>query len=244
MEQNVLPGLANRVLGRVATAVAVAEERTASFFPGRAVVTGNPVRPGFKTLARRDHQRPFSVLVTGGSQGAEAINRAVIDALAHLDPAVVGFVHQAGKRQVETIRAAYEKAGFTALVASFFDSFEELFGEADLIVCRAGAKTVAEARAAGRATIMIPLQFAADDHQRKNARAMVDQGAAVMIDPDELSGELLAREIMRLLDDPRLLSSIEENARRMAILDAESRIMDLVEEAVEGRKRGRRPDAK
>lgn len=241
MEQNVFPGLANRVLGRTATAVAVPDDRAAGYFPGRAVVTGNPVRPGFKSISPKVHQAQLTVLITGGSQGAESVNQAVIEALEPIGaamenaPATLRFVHQTGKRQVEMISEGYRKAGFTAEVASFFDSFEARFAEADLIVCRAGATTVAEVRAAGKAAIMIPLAFAADDHQRKNARAMVEEGAGIMIDPDDLSGERLANEILGLVRDSKRMQSIEENARRIAILDAESRIADLIESAVAGK---------
>jgi UDP-N-acetylglucosamine--N-acetylmuramyl-(pentapeptide) pyrophosphoryl-undecaprenol N-acetylglucosamine transferase len=241
MEQNVFPGLANRVLGRTSTAVAVADDRAAVHFPGRAVVTGNPVRPGFKSISPKVHQAPLTVLITGGSQGAESVNQCVIEALEWIAESMEGatealrFVHQTGKRQVEMIREGYQKAGFTAEVASFFDSFEDRFAEADLIVCRAGATTVAEVRAAGRAAIMIPLAFAADDHQRKNARAMVEEGAGIMIDPDDLTGKRLANEIVGLVRDSKRLQSIEENARRIAVLDAESRIVDLIESAVEGK---------
>jgi UDP-N-acetylglucosamine--N-acetylmuramyl-(pentapeptide) pyrophosphoryl-undecaprenol N-acetylglucosamine transferase len=237
MEQNVFPGLANRLLARSASVVAVPDQRAVPHFGGKAVVTGNPVRPGFKSLARKQHQAPFTVLVTGGSQGAESINRAVVDALGFVGSRLEGgarsirFVHQTGVRQVEEIRAGYREAGFDAEVDSFFDSFEKRYQEADLIVCRAGATTVAELRAGGKAAIMIPLPSAADDHQRKNAQAMVEEGAAVMIDPDELSGKRLAKEIVELLEDPGKLRSIEDNARRIAILDAESRIADLIEQA-------------
>ena len=237
MEQNVFPGLANRLLGRTARVVAVADYRAAEHFPGRAVVTGNPVRPGFKAIASTDHQAPYTVLVTGGSQGAESVNEAVIDSLGFVGNSLEGgiasvrFVHQTGQRQVEMIKAGYETSGFTAEVASFFDSFEDRYADADLIICRAGATTVAEVRAAGKAAIMIPHPFAADDHQRKNAQAMVDERAAVMIDPDELSGERLAQEIVGLLNEPERMATIEQNARRIAVLDAESRIADLIEEA-------------
>lgn len=240
MEQNVFPGWTNRVLGSVANFVAVPDDRAARHFKGRAVVTGNPIRSGFKSLAPKRHRRPFTVLVTGGSQGAESINRAVIDALPFIESSSLGgtgavrFVHQTGRRQVESIREGYREAGFDAEVSSFFDSFENCYREADLIVCRAGAATVAELRAGGRAAIMIPLASATDDHQRKNARAMVEEGAAVTIDPGELSGERLASEIVSLVGDVGRLGSIERNARRIAVLDAESRIADLIERAARG----------
>lgn len=240
MEQNVFPGLANRVLGRRADFVAVPDERAASFFPGRAVVTGNPVRPEFRAIEPREHRAPFTVLVTGGSQGAESINRAVVDGLSRLHDWTprLRFVHQTGKRQVEEVRRAYADRGFEAEVASFFPNFQDRYASADLVVCRAGATTVEELRASGRAAILIPLPFAADDHQRHNARAMVDRNAAVMIDPVDLSGARLVEEIVGLLERPERIREIENAARQMAIPDADVRIADLIERAIEKRKTG------
>jgi UDP-N-acetylglucosamine--N-acetylmuramyl-(pentapeptide) pyrophosphoryl-undecaprenol N-acetylglucosamine transferase len=236
MEQNVYPGLVNRLMGRWATAVAVPDEGARRHFGRSAVVTGNPVRPAFNSLPRREHHAPFTVLVTGGSQGAESINRAVVGALEALGSGagrvwkpVLRFVHQTGKRQEAAIRSAYARSGFEAEVSSFFESIESRYAEADLIVCRAGATTVAEIRAAGKAAIMIPLAFAADDHQRKNARAMEEAGAAVMIDPDDLSGERLASAIESLLGDVPRMERIEANAKGLAVVDAERRVADLIE---------------
>ena len=148
---------------------------------------------------------------------------------------VTTHVGHAGRRQVEEIRAAYAAAGFDAEVEAFFADMERRFEAADLLIARAGATTVAEVQAAGRAAIFIPLPYAADDHQRKNARAMVEQGASAMIDPDDLNGSRLAGEIRRLMGDPVLLERMEANARKGAILDAESRIADLIERAAGAR---------
>jgi UDP-N-acetylglucosamine--N-acetylmuramyl-(pentapeptide) pyrophosphoryl-undecaprenol N-acetylglucosamine transferase len=232
MEQNVFPGLANRVAGRFATRVAVSDPAGASHFGRRAVVTGNPVRPEFKAIPAWVGTDRIRVLVTGGSQGAEAINRAVTEALAHLRhlSSRLSFVHQTGQRQIEEVRAAYRKAGIDAEVDSFFSDFASRYAGADLVVCRAGATTVAEIRASGRAAVFVPLETAADDHQRKNARAMVDANAGVMIDPRDLSGERLAREIAGLVGDPDRIGELGRNARRMAVLDAEAQIVDLLGE--------------
>jgi len=172
------------------------------------------------------------VFVAGGSQGAAAINRAIQDALGHLKElsGSIRFVHQAGDKQVDEVREAYRSGGFDAEVASFFPDIAREYAEADLVGCRAGATTVAEIRAAGRPALFIPFEFAADDHQRKNARAMVERQAAVMIDPSELSGERLGGEIIRLMGDPELRDALGRNAHAMAVLDAESGIVDLIEE--------------
>ena len=235
MEQNALPGLSNRLLSRWVHFAAITDPRTAHYFGSRAVVTGNPIRPQFKTISAKEHVAPFTVLIFGGSQGAQSINNAVRGALEYLADwkGKLRFVHQTGSTQLEEIRQAYASAGFEADVRSFFDEFHTQYALADLIVSRAGQTTLAELRAAGRTAILVPLPHAADDHQTFNARAMVDEGAAILIPNKELSGESLAKTIRTLLSDPKRLSEMERNSRRLAILDAEERIVDLAERAVE-----------
>jgi UDP-N-acetylglucosamine--N-acetylmuramyl-(pentapeptide) pyrophosphoryl-undecaprenol N-acetylglucosamine transferase len=234
MEQNAIPGLANRTLGRWVNFAAVSDPRTRSYFGNRAVVTGNPVRPEFKTIEAKGHVAPFTILVFGGSQGAQSINRAVIESLDSLQDwkAQLRFVHQTGERQQEEVARSYAAKGFAADVRVFFNDFHQQYEAADLIISRAGATTVAEIKAAGRAAILIPFPFAADDHQTKNARAMVEEDAAVMITNAELSGKRMAEAIRELLGNPERLKQMESNARRIAILDAEARIVNLVEECL------------
>src|SRR5262249_48393615 len=237
MEQNAIPGLANRVLGKWVDFAAVTDARTQSYFGPRAVVTGNPVRPEFKSIPPKVHVPPYTILIFGGSQGAQSINRAIIDALENLDnwKDRLRFVHQTGERQLEDVRQAYASKGFQADVRAFFNNFHEQYAAADLIVSRSGATTVAEIKAAGRAAILIPFPFATDDHQTKNARAMADENAAVLISNADLTGKRLADAIRDLIGDPQRLEEIEGNARRIAILDAEQRIVNLVETAIERR---------
>ena len=146
-------------------------------------------------------------------------------------------MHQTGEGQIEEVRRAYETKGFIAEVRAFFNDFHEQYAAADLIVSRAGATTVAEIKAAGRAAILIPFPFAADDHQTKNARAMADEHAAVLIDNASLSGKRMADEIRGLISDPARLQEMETNARKIAILDAEQRIVNLIEAAMERHRR-------
>jgi UDP-N-acetylglucosamine--N-acetylmuramyl-(pentapeptide) pyrophosphoryl-undecaprenol N-acetylglucosamine transferase len=225
MEQNAIPGLANRVLGNWVDFAAVTDPRTQSYFGKRAVVTGNPIRPEFKSIAPKTHVPPYTILVFGGSQGAQSINRAVIEGLGSLADwkDKLRFVHQTGERQLEDVKGAYASKGFEADVRTFFNNFHEQYAAADLIVARSGATTVAEIKASGRAAILSPFPFATDDHQTKNAQAMVDENAAVLISNAELTGT------------PRRLQEMETNARRIAILDAEQRIVNLVETAIERR---------
>jgi UDP-N-acetylglucosamine--N-acetylmuramyl-(pentapeptide) pyrophosphoryl-undecaprenol N-acetylglucosamine transferase len=237
MEQNAVPGLANRVLGRFADFAAVTDPRTKSYFGDRAVVTGNPIRPQFKSISPKDHRPPYQVLVFGGSQGAQSINRAVTQSLPLLGDlkSQLKFVHQTGEKNLKEVRDAYAAAGIEGDVRTFFNDFHEQYAAADLIVARSGATTVAEIKAAGRAAILIPFPYAADDHQTRNAQSMVHDDAAAMISNAELTGERLAEAIRSLLRNPERLRELESNARRTAILNAESRIADLAEQAVSKR---------
>jgi UDP-N-acetylglucosamine--N-acetylmuramyl-(pentapeptide) pyrophosphoryl-undecaprenol N-acetylglucosamine transferase len=237
MEQNAIPGLANRVLGKWVDFAAVTDARTQSYFGGRAVVTGNPVRPQFKTIPPKTHAAPYTILIFGGSQGAQSINRAAMEALESLGDWKdrLRFIHQTGERQLEDVSRAYASKGFEADVRAFFNNFHEQYAAADLIVSRSGATTVAEIKAAGRAAILIPFPFAADDHQTRNARAMADENAALLISNSDLTGKRLADAIRELVGEPGRLEEIEANARRMAVLDAEERIVNLVETAMERR---------
>jgi UDP-N-acetylglucosamine--N-acetylmuramyl-(pentapeptide) pyrophosphoryl-undecaprenol N-acetylglucosamine transferase len=234
MEQNSIPGLANRTLGRWVNFAAVTDPRTQSYFGPRAVVTGNPVRPEFKSVAPKTHVPPYTILIFGGSQGARSINKAVVEALESLADWKdrLRFVHQTGERQLEEVKEAYNGRGFTADVRTFFNDFHQQYAVADLIIARSGATTVAEIKAAGRAAILIPFPFAADDHQTKNARAMVDEKAAVLIENSQLGGKRLADAIRELLSNPARLQELECNARRIAVLDAEERIVKLVEQCL------------
>ncbi len=234
MEQNAIPGLANRVLGRWVTFAAVSDARTEAYFGKRAVVTGNPVRPEFKSLPPKEHIPPYTILIFGGSQGAQSINRAVVESLDGLTEwkGRIRFVHQTGERQLQEVRQAYAGKGFEADVRVFFNDFHQQYAAADLIVSRAGATTVAEIKAAGRAAILVPFPFATDDHQTQNALAMVEENAAVLIGNAELTGRRLGVAILDLLNDPKRLKEMEANARRIAILDAEQRIVNLVESIV------------
>jgi UDP-N-acetylglucosamine--N-acetylmuramyl-(pentapeptide) pyrophosphoryl-undecaprenol N-acetylglucosamine transferase len=234
MEQNAIPGLANRVLGRWVDFVAVTDPRTTTFFGRRAQVTGNPIRPQFKAIAPKEHRPPYTVLVFGGSQGAQAINAGVLASLPLLADwkGQLKFVHQTGAQQLETTRSAYASSGFTADTRAFLDNMYEHYAAADLIVSRAGMTTIAEIKAAGRAAVLVPLPTAADDHQRANAREMVENGAAIMIENAELTGERFARTLRELLSDHERLRRMEQSARRLAVVDAESRIVDLAEQAM------------
>jgi UDP-N-acetylglucosamine--N-acetylmuramyl-(pentapeptide) pyrophosphoryl-undecaprenol N-acetylglucosamine transferase len=240
MEQNAMPGVTNRLLARFVKAAAVTYEESARFFAGRAFVAGNPVRPEFLGGVHDEHGSPRGpdeqgaarVLVFGGSQGAHAINMAMVEAaprLAAAEPALA-FTHQTGERDLEMVRDGYARAGLQARVEPFLYAIDREMKEADLVVCRAGATTLAELTASGRASILIPLPTATDDHQRKNAQALVSHGAARMIDQRTLTGELLASEIVALARNDADRASMRAAARRMARPDAAKVIVDRVME--------------
>lgn len=233
IEPNALPGFTNRMLAPFVRAAAVAFEETLSFFGGRGQVTGNPVRSDFTTLPRKARTGAIRLLVFGGSQGSRVLNRAVADALPRLAPVVrdgaLEIVHQTGPRELDEVRAAYERAGVAADVRPFIEGMVEAFAAADLLLCRAGATTAAEVAAAGKAAIFVPFAAAADDHQRKNAEAFVKAGAGRMILESELTGERIARELENFLADPGLIDPMEEAARGLARADAAKRIVDMAE---------------
>jgi UDP-N-acetylglucosamine--N-acetylmuramyl-(pentapeptide) pyrophosphoryl-undecaprenol N-acetylglucosamine transferase len=238
MESNALPGWTNRVLARFVDRAAVSFEQALPYFRGKAVVTGNPVRREFFEIPpKRREPGVLSLLVFGGSQGAHAINEAMIAALPgfkHL-PVTLRIKHQTGAADFEKVNAAYAQAGWSeqAEVRSYIDNMVSDFAQADLVICRAGATTTAELIAAGKAAIMIPFPYAADDHQRKNAEALQAAGAARMIVQQELSGERLAKELGELVQEPSQIDRMEEASRRLAKGDAAVAAVDLIQELVE-----------
>jgi UDP-N-acetylglucosamine--N-acetylmuramyl-(pentapeptide) pyrophosphoryl-undecaprenol N-acetylglucosamine transferase len=231
-EPNAAPGFTNRVLANLATRIATGYPSVAEHFGSNAFFTGCPVRPEFFTIEPRRPAPPYRILIAGGSQGSSAINRAVSDALPHLlaQKETLCFVHQSGERDYNAVHLAYAEREFRAEVAPFFSQMAERFAEADLIVCRSGAVTVAEVAAAGRAALFIPFAAATDSHQLRNAEEMVRAGAARLIPQHEMTGERLAREILALLGDPQKLSELGASARQMARPDAARAIADLIEE--------------
>ncbi|HEX8175996.1 MAG TPA: undecaprenyldiphospho-muramoylpentapeptide beta-N-acetylglucosaminyltransferase [Pyrinomonadaceae bacterium] len=237
MESNALPGWTNRVLARFVDRAAVSFEASVPYFRGKAVVTGNPVRREFFDIPRktRDTSR-FSLLVFGGSQGARAINDAVVAALPLLEAErdTLFITHQTGEQDFERVRRGYLDTGWAERsdVRRYIDDMVVKFAETDLIICRAGATTSAELVAAGKAAIMIPFPFAADDHQRKNAEALQSGGAARMILQQELTAERLAKEISALVREPEAITRMEEASRKLARGDAASTTVDLMEELI------------
>jgi UDP-N-acetylglucosamine--N-acetylmuramyl-(pentapeptide) pyrophosphoryl-undecaprenol N-acetylglucosamine transferase len=233
-EPNVEPGFTNRVLSGFSTRIACGFQETATRFGSIAVATGIPVRKEFFSAPRNQHHEPFGILITGGSRGALPINRAVIDSLDLLLPRKnqLFIVHQTGERDYNAVRVAYARREFRAEVVPFIENMAERFAQADLIVCRSGAITVAEVAAAGRAAIFIPFGAATDAHQTRNAETMQNAGAARLLPQTELTPERLAQEIFSLLDQPRRITEMEDCARRLARPNAVEDIVDMIEGVV------------
>jgi len=236
-EPNVEPGFTNRILVRMAARVAVGHEETAERLGGKAVATGCPVRPEFFAIPKKEsHEAPFNILITGGSRGALPINRAVIDSLDLLMARKnqLFIVHQTGERDYNAVRVAYARRQFQAEVVPFIENMAERFAQADLIVCRSGAITVAEVSASGRAAIFIPFGASTDAHQMRNAEAMQKAGAARLLPQDQLTPERLTNEIFSLLDQPGKITEMEDRARALAKPRAVEDIVDLLEKTAFG----------
>jgi UDP-N-acetylglucosamine--N-acetylmuramyl-(pentapeptide) pyrophosphoryl-undecaprenol N-acetylglucosamine transferase len=235
-EQNALPGMSNKLLARVADRVFISLEEAAKYFPPhKTMLTGNPLRQQILEQLESHseqgagHDQSFNLFVFGGSQGAHALNVALPKALAQLDDAHrqrLSVTHQTGEKDFEPVSAAYRAAGVAAEVRPFIDDMASQYHRADLIVCRAGATTIAEITALGKACLFIPFPHATDDHQRKNAEALLKKGACEMLLEREMGGNGLATAITRLMDDPRELQRIGSNAAGLGRKDAARVIVD------------------
>jgi len=232
-ESNAEPGFTNRVLAELVTRVASAFPEPAERWGRKAVVTGCPVRAEFFSAPVRNPTPPFRLLITGGSQGALPINRAVVDSMERFASrkSELAIVHQTGERDYNAVRTAYARREIHADVAPFFTNMPERFAQADLILCRSGAITVAEVAAAGRAAIFIPFGRATDSHQLRNAQSLERLGAARVIPEPELAAERLTAEIFSLLDQPTRLAEMGSRARALARPHAAEAIVNLIEEA-------------
>jgi UDP-N-acetylglucosamine--N-acetylmuramyl-(pentapeptide) pyrophosphoryl-undecaprenol N-acetylglucosamine transferase len=230
-EQNVVPGVTNRILGRFVDRIFITFSDTKKWISAkRAFVSGNPIRAAFLDMngASRRNGGRFSLLIFGGSQGAHAVNNACMEAL----DALVGirdrltFVHQTGRDDCEAVAAAYRRRGFEADVRPFIMDMPAAYVSADLLICRAGATSIAELTACGKAAILIPFPYAIHDHQTKNAEVLVTAGAAQMIPESELNGHILAQMIERYMNNPDLVWVMEKKSLALGNKRAAADIVD------------------
>ena len=244
-EQNAIPGMTNRLLAKFASKVFITLEESARYFPSATtLLTGNPLRrqildmvervnpPSIPPLSKegsdQSEQGGFRLFIFGGSQGAHAINAAMIAALPFLKESRIRLVitHQTGNNECADVTAAYRAAGVEALVTPFISDMAAEYARADLIICRAGATTIAEVTACGKACLFIPFPHAVDDHQRRNAEALLKKDACFMMLERELSGGSLAGSILTLAEDPNLVQRTGDLAHSLAKMDAARIIVD------------------
>ena len=238
-EQNAVPGMANRLLAPLATRVLEAFEGS---FPAarRAVYTGNPVRAEITRIEPpeqrlRGREGPLRLLVLGGSQGAQIFNELIPQALKDLvDTGRVEVRHQAGEGHLQAACAAYQEAGLAVRPVGFFADMAEVYAWADLVVCRAGAITIAELAAVGAASVLVPFPFATDDHQTRNARHLADRGGAILIQQSALSAVRLSELVAGFCNAPESLRRMAVAARSLAMPDATDRVVASCLEAAHG----------
>jgi UDP-N-acetylglucosamine--N-acetylmuramyl-(pentapeptide) pyrophosphoryl-undecaprenol N-acetylglucosamine transferase len=233
-EPNVVPGFANKVVGMMVSMAAVQFEKTCHYF-NRCRVTGVPVRQDFFTVngSSKCAECPPTFLVFGGSQGAHAINQAVMESLEALKRELpkLHIIHQLGERDYEAAQAAYLRVDFSAELYPFINDMPGAFRKADLLLCRSGASTVAEITASGKPAILVPFPAATDDHQTRNAEALVNAGAAVLLKESELTPEKLVETVRELLGNRVRLAEMAEAARKLAHPNAAGEIAAMAAKA-------------
>lgn len=231
MDSNALPGFTNRRLAPFVTKAALTFEEAMPYFGKKGIVTGNPVRKEFFEIQPKQRGEKINLLIFGGSQGARAINNAMADALEKLPEDRLQITHQTGEFDFEKLKEIYLRSEFqNSDVRPYISNMVDEFAKADLVICRAGATSCAELAAAGKASMMIPLPTAADDHQRKNAEALEKAGAAKMILQRNLTGESLANEILNFVNSPEKIGTMEASAKKLARADAAEVTVNLIED--------------
>lgn len=237
-EQNAIPGITNKWLGKIADKIAISFKQSERHFPKEKVTeTGNMIREEFRELGSRPGAsgERFCVLIFGGSQGAYSINTAAMDALDHLVPLRdhLIFIHQTGEQNVEEIKKHYADRGFEADVRPFFYDMVEQYRKANLIVCRSGATTLAEITASGKASILIPFPHAAHNHQEHNARILEAANAAEVIHDHQLTGKKLAQAILSDVENPQKLEEMSKHSFQLGNRDATEKVKRLCLELLE-----------
>jgi UDP-N-acetylglucosamine--N-acetylmuramyl-(pentapeptide) pyrophosphoryl-undecaprenol N-acetylglucosamine transferase len=237
LEQNSVPGFANKFLGKFVDAIAVTYQESMSYFPDeKTFLTGNPVRQHI--LAKDDQKagslfpldkKLFTVFISGGSLGASSINNAMIDALNYLLDLRqnIQFLHQTGERDHENVTEAYRRLGFNGIVVPFIYQMAEAYALSDMVICRAGATTLAEITAIGKPAILIPYPYAASNHQEYNARKLEDMGAARLILDKALTGEALADIIRELYSDEHVCREMQNASAVFGRIDAAEKVVDI-----------------
>jgi UDP-N-acetylglucosamine--N-acetylmuramyl-(pentapeptide) pyrophosphoryl-undecaprenol N-acetylglucosamine transferase len=242
-EQNSVPGLANKFLGRFVHRIFVSLPGSEKYFPAsKTVLSGNPVRSSIVKAANQmrleKHREPLTLLILGGSQGARRLNSLVLEAaekwLVKLTP-MPNIIHQTGEHDEIPVRQKYAELGINARVAPFFNDMAEIYSQADLVVSRAGATTLAELTVFHKPVILVPFPYAADNHQEINGRYIVEAGGGLMFKQSELNGEKLGMTIKRLLADTELLAAMAAKSGRIAKPEATGTIVNACLELLKGK---------
>jgi UDP-N-acetylglucosamine--N-acetylmuramyl-(pentapeptide) pyrophosphoryl-undecaprenol N-acetylglucosamine transferase len=243
-EQNIYPGVTNRVLGRVVDSIFLSFKEAKMFFEeGKVYITGNPVR---ETLFDVDVENAyeilkldkdkFTILVFGGSLGAESINKAFVNSIEKLNGLKdkIQIVHQTGEKAYEMVKAEYERSGVKSYVAPFIYDMQDAYAVADVIVCRAGATSISEITALEKPAVLVPYPYAAGDHQTKNAKSLENERAAIMIKDDELD-EKLVDLLLELYENRERLDELKENIGREKKHDSANEIVKTIINKIAGK---------
>jgi UDP-N-acetylglucosamine--N-acetylmuramyl-(pentapeptide) pyrophosphoryl-undecaprenol N-acetylglucosamine transferase len=247
-EQNSIPGMTNKWLGKIADKIAVSFKESLEAFPQEKVeVTGNMIREEFcqsKEDTPENLEEPFRVLVLGGSQGAHSINMAMVEALESLSEKKVDLhiTHQTGEADYEIVNKKYEETKFSYDIRPFIDDIADQYKKASLVICRAGATTLAEVTACGKMSVLVPFPHAAHNHQEKNARILEAANAGELVLDEDLSGPRIAESILQTMAEPERLEEMEANSYKLGNRDATEKVrllcMELLEQTY--RKPGRK----
>ncbi|MGV7219954.1 MAG: undecaprenyldiphospho-muramoylpentapeptide beta-N-acetylglucosaminyltransferase [Nitrospinales bacterium] len=232
-EQNSVPGVTNRLLGKIADKVAISFGMSKKYFPEEKVTeTGNMIREEM-TQPREEQIKVSSdkirVLILGGSQGAHSINMAMLEALDKLSHVKdqIEIVHQTGEKDEVLAQKSYEEKGFAAEAHAFIDDIGEQYQKASLVICRAGATTLAEVTACGKVSVLIPFPYAAHNHQEHNARAVEAENAGEVILDKDINGDVIAESILEAMNNPEKMKEMEDNSYRLGKREATEEVMQL-----------------
>ncbi|NOQ66722.1 MAG: undecaprenyldiphospho-muramoylpentapeptide beta-N-acetylglucosaminyltransferase [Desulfobacterales bacterium] len=242
-EQNSIPGLANKLLGYIANKIFVSLPGSEKYFPAsKTILSGNPVRNTILKVSREakpeSGQESSTLLILGGSQGARRLNSLMLEAaeniLSKISPPPF-IIHQTGGHDKDHVQRKYVELGLNARVQDFFSDMAEIYSQADLIISRAGATTLAELTVFHKPLILIPFPFAADNHQEINGQYLVEAGAGLMFRQADLTGDKLGMEIKRVLEDKKLLTEMAENSGKVARPEATDTIINACMELLKNR---------
>ena len=241
-EQNTLPGITNRILARFVCRIYVSFKDTKfKCNPAKIIFTGNPIKKDTiknansatekteekKYNEKKHNDSKFNVFITGGSQGAHVLNRIITESIQHIkNRSEYHFIHQTGQKDESWVKKVYKDSGVSSMVRPFFYDMQNQYKKADIIICRAGASTIAEITVAGKAAIFIPFPFAADNHQVLNAMSVVKENGGEMILQKDITGNMLAQRIQYYAANPEILSVMTSNAKKLGKPDAAKTIID------------------